>query len=89
MIASTALLAIWRPKLSETFLAPNDDASTASTRPSCSRSFSAGVSVSVRIWKLLYLPSVDAPATLDHRLRLADPRRLGPHLLERDGCRAS
>ena len=37
MIARIALLAIWRPKLSETFFAPNAVAPTASSSPASSR----------------------------------------------------
>ncbi len=60
-MARSALFAICRPKLSETFFAPNDVASTASARPSCSSLCSAPVSDSVRIVKFVYSPSVDAP----------------------------
>ena len=60
-IASSALFAICRPKLSETFLAPNDVASTAVASPSWSSFCSAIVSDSVRIWKFVYRPSVDSP----------------------------
>ena len=61
MIAKSAEFAICRPKLSETFLAPKAVAPSA-LESSCSSVFcSAIVSDSVRIWKLVYCPSVEEP----------------------------
>ena len=52
-MARSALFAIWRPKLSETFFAPNDVASTVFVSACWSSFCSAVVSDSVRIWKLV------------------------------------
>ena len=61
MIARSAERRIWRPKLAETFFAPNASAWTLRASPAWSWRLSSVVSVSVRTWKFWYRPSVDAP----------------------------
>ena len=55
MIARIAPRAIWRPKLAETFFAPNASAWTPFASSHWSATVSLVVSVSVRIWKLRYV----------------------------------
>ena len=52
MIARSALFAIWRPKLADTFLTPNASRLDGPRRGRLQLAVSSVVSVSVRIWKL-------------------------------------